>query len=140
MYKTIASVVSYLWKILFTVQFHVTFWHDVLCFFRLESIFVCNQEAFFDYDQKPIKCEHEKNPQLLLRCFCYSIFRVDQNLSGNDYIKEKRFANLIFEVCTKSQEISEENIVPLFFYLTHFGHLGQKSEKFGVFEDATISF
>ena len=31
------------------------------------------------------------------------------NLSGNDYIKEKRFANLIFEVCTKSQEISEEN-------------------------------
>ena len=63
------------------------------------------------------------------------------NLFGNDYIKEKRFATFKFEVCTKGQETSEENIVPLFFFdLTHFRHLGQKSGKFGVFEDTTIFF
>ena len=119
MERTTASVVSYLWKILFTVQFHVTFWHDVLCFFRLESIFVCNQEAFFDYDQKPIKCEHEKNPQLLLRCFCYSILewiriRNPLNLSVNDYIKEKRFATFKLKYVLKVRKSQKKILCPYF--------------------------
>ena len=33
------------------------------------------------------------------------------NLFGNDYIKEKRSATFKFEVCSKGQEISEENFL-----------------------------
>ena len=145
MERTTASVVSYLWKILFTVQFHVTFWHDVLCFFRLESIFVYNQEAFLIMikSQSNVNMRKTRN----FHCVVFVILflewiriKTPLNLSGNDCIKEKRFATFKFEVCAKGQEISEENIVPLFFYLTYFRHLGQKSGKFGVFEDTTIFF
>ena len=39
------------------------------------------------------------------------------NLSGNDYIKEKRFATFKFKyVSTKGQGISEENFVSLFIF------------------------